>query len=67
MIHEKIFEEAPTPENREKLHKVHADLSKYLHLEEEFGRKKTKLNWFQNGEGNTKLFHNRVNRKRRSQ
>nr|XP_009626052.1 uncharacterized protein LOC104116818 [Nicotiana tomentosiformis] len=39
-VHEIEFELNPTPQNRAKLHKVEADLTRYLHLAEESWRQK---------------------------
>lgn len=58
------FELNPTAQNRAKLHKVEANLTRYYHLEKEFWRQKAGMQWFKDGDRNTKLFHAHVKRKR---
>lgn len=38
------FELNPTAQNKAKLHRVHADFTRYLHLEEELGGKNLECN-----------------------
>lgn len=64
--HEIKFEMHPTLANREKLHKVQDELIKFLHLEEEFWRQKAGMQWFQDGDRNTKFFHAQVQGRRRT-
>ncbi|XP_075095229.1 uncharacterized protein LOC142173524 [Nicotiana tabacum] len=55
----------PTQENRARLQKVQAELIRYLALEEEFWKQKAGMNWFQDGDRNTKFFHAQVNGRRK--
>ncbi|XP_060190534.1 uncharacterized protein LOC132619737 [Lycium barbarum] len=64
-VHMIQFEALPTPENRAILHKVQADLNRYLHLEEEFCKQKAGMQWFQDGVKNTRFFHSYVQGRRR--
>ncbi|XP_070048900.1 uncharacterized protein [Nicotiana tomentosiformis] len=64
-VHEIEFELNPTVQNREKLHKVQADLTRFYHLEEKFWRQKAGMQWFQDGDTNTKFFHVHVRGKRK--
>ncbi|XP_060195246.1 uncharacterized protein LOC132624493 [Lycium barbarum] len=57
-IKEQLFEDAPTDLNRMVLHKAQAEFKRYLHFEEEFWRQKSGYNWFEEGERNTRFFHN---------
>ncbi|XP_055835039.1 uncharacterized protein LOC129903500 [Solanum dulcamara] len=41
------------------------DLNKYLHLEEEFWKQKAGMQWFQDGDRNTKFFHAHVQGRRK--
>ncbi|XP_070039469.1 uncharacterized protein [Nicotiana tomentosiformis] len=61
IVHETQFELNPTPHNRERLLKVQADFIRYFYLEEEFWKQKAGMNWFNDGDRNTKLFHAQVN------
>ncbi|XP_075083474.1 uncharacterized protein LOC142167215 [Nicotiana tabacum] len=65
LIHEAQFELQPTLLNRERLHKVQAELIRYLAIEEEFWRQKSGMAWFKDGNRNTKFFHVQVNGRRR--
>nr|XP_016502283.1 PREDICTED: uncharacterized protein LOC107820507 [Nicotiana tabacum] len=64
-VHEIEFELNPTAQNRAKLHKVEADLTKYYHLEEELWRQKAGMQWFKDGDRKTKFFHAHVRGKRK--
>lgn len=65
-LKENFFEENPTARNRVVLQKAQAELKRYLHFEEEFWWQKVGMQWFSEGDGNTRLFHNLViGRKRR--
>ncbi|XP_060183464.1 uncharacterized protein LOC132613460 [Lycium barbarum] len=59
------FELHPSPQNRENLHKVHAELNRYLHLEEAFWKQKAGMQWFDDGDRNTKFFHTYVQGRRK--
>ncbi|XP_019242574.1 PREDICTED: uncharacterized protein LOC109222709 [Nicotiana attenuata] len=65
LVHEDEFERNPTVQSRQRLQKVQADLIKYLALEEEFWKQKAGMNWFQDGDRNTKFFHAQVNGRRK--
>ncbi|XP_070057236.1 uncharacterized protein [Nicotiana tomentosiformis] len=64
-VHEIEFELHLTTQNRAKLHKVEADLTRYYHLEEEFWRQKVGMQWFKDGDRNTKFFHAHLKGKRK--
>ncbi|XP_055814140.1 uncharacterized protein LOC129883523 [Solanum dulcamara] len=64
-VKETQFQNIPTPTNRQELHKVQAELNKYLHLEEEFWKQKAGMQWFQDGDRNTKTFHAHVQDRRK--
>lgn len=59
------FELAPTQQNRERLHKTQADLSRYLYMEEELWRQKAGKKWFKDGDRNSKFFHAYVTGRRK--
>lgn len=65
LVHEAQFEMNLSQQNRERLHKVQAELIRYLTLEEEFWRQKSGMLWFKDGDRNTKFFHAQVNSRRR--
>lgn len=62
-VHEVEFQLNPTAHNRAKLHKVQADLTRYLHLEKEFLRQKVGMQWFKDRDRNAKFFHAHDRRK----
>ncbi|XP_059290702.1 uncharacterized protein LOC132044231 [Lycium ferocissimum] len=64
-VHEIQFELQLTPNKREKLYRVQADMNRYLHLEEEFLKQKDGMQWFQDGDRNTKFFHAYVQGRRK--
>lgn len=64
-VKELQFEIDLTPENRAQLHKVEAELRRYLKLEEDFWRKKSGMSWFTMGDKNTMFFHSYVQGKRK--
>ncbi|XP_075109126.1 uncharacterized protein LOC142180920 [Nicotiana tabacum] len=64
-VYEAQFEINPTIQNRERLQKVQAELVKYLALEEKFWKQKARMQWFNDGDRNTKLFHVHVNGRRK--
>lgn len=61
ILHEAQFELNPTFQNRERLHKVQAELFRYLALEKEFWKQKAGLSCFQDADRNIKLFHAQIN------
>ncbi|XP_019242361.1 PREDICTED: uncharacterized protein LOC109222455, partial [Nicotiana attenuata] len=65
LVHEKQFEAVPTQMNRERLHKVKAELIRYLALEEEFWKQKAGMAWFKDGDRNTRFFHAQVRGRRK--
>ncbi|XP_060182406.1 uncharacterized protein LOC132612080 [Lycium barbarum] len=64
-VHEAEFEQHPTKANRERLQKVQADLIRVYTVEEKFWKQKAGLQWFKEGDRNTKFFHVLVNGKRK--
>ncbi|KAH0693413.1 hypothetical protein KY285_020510 [Solanum tuberosum] len=54
-----------SPENREALKRAEAELRKFLHVKEEFWKQKAGMRWFQDGDRNTKFFHNYVKGRRK--
>lgn len=65
LAHEAEFERNPTFQNRERLQKIQAELIRYLALEEIFWKQKAGMNWFKDGDKNTKFFHAQVNGRRK--
>ncbi|XP_059285140.1 uncharacterized protein LOC132038497 [Lycium ferocissimum] len=64
-IKEELFEEAPTAANRCVLQCAHAEYKRYLYFEEEYWRQKARVDWFVDGDRNTRFFHNLVRGRRR--
>ncbi|XP_060200312.1 uncharacterized protein LOC132628554 [Lycium barbarum] len=64
-IHDQEFEQHPSSLNRKKLQKVQADLIRFYAVEEKFWKHKVGMQWFKDGNRNTKFFHAHVNGKRR--
>ncbi|XP_060210626.1 uncharacterized protein LOC132637573 [Lycium barbarum] len=56
-IKEQLFEENPSEENRMVMQRAHAELKLYLHYEEEFWRQKARMDYFSEGDKNTRYFH----------
>ncbi|XP_059288678.1 uncharacterized protein LOC132042067 [Lycium ferocissimum] len=56
-VHDAEFEQHPTKVNRERLQKVQADLIRVYAVEEKFWKQKAGLQWFKDGDRNTKFFH----------
>ncbi|KAM3286888.1 hypothetical protein P3S67_025687 [Capsicum chacoense] len=54
-----------TDENRTKLHVVNAEYIRYLKLEESILKPKTQLQWFKEGDTNSKYFHALMRGRRR--
>ncbi|XP_060177955.1 uncharacterized protein LOC132607892 [Lycium barbarum] len=65
VAHKAQFEADHSTQNRAMLHKVQAELNRYLHLEEEYWKQKAGLKWFEEGERSTKFFHSYVNGRRK--
>ncbi|KAH0685786.1 hypothetical protein KY285_016345 [Solanum tuberosum] len=59
-VKEQLFEHTPTSVNREVFSRTQAGYTKYLHFEEEFWRQKSVIQWFTEGDRNTKFFHNLI-------
>ena len=55
----------PSGTNREKLHRSQVELRKHLQREEEFWKQKAGMEWFKEGERNTKFFHTIVKGRRK--
>lgn len=56
-VQEIQFERDLTGANKEVLHKSQSELKKQFHREEEFWKQKAGIQWFKDGECNTKFFH----------
>lgn len=63
-VKEILFEEEPTIQNRIVLQQAHAELKRYLSIEEQYWKQKAGMSWFAEGDRNTRFFHNHVNGKR---
>lgn len=59
-IKEQLFEDSPTAANRPILNRAQVEFYKYLKFEEEFWRQKAGIQWFTEGDRNTKKIHNIV-------
>lgn len=64
-IKEKLFEEFPICSNRVVLQKAQTDMKQYMQYEEECQRQKVRIEWFFEGDRNTRFFHNFVNGRRK--
>ncbi|XP_059292741.1 uncharacterized protein LOC132046197 [Lycium ferocissimum] len=64
-LKEELFEENPSQVNRMVLQKAQAETKRYLHYEEEYWRQKSGLDWFVDGDKNTRFFHNLVKGRRK--
>ncbi|XP_060178143.1 uncharacterized protein LOC132608087 [Lycium barbarum] len=63
--HETLFEADPSHANREKLQKVQAEMTRVLHIEEEYWKQKAGMTCFQEGDKNSKFFHAHVKGRRK--
>lgn len=54
------FEMNPTVSNREELSLAEAEMKKYRAWEEDFWKQKARMKWFNDGDRNTRFFHNYV-------
>ncbi|XP_060211831.1 uncharacterized protein LOC132639400 [Lycium barbarum] len=63
--HEALFEADPSHANREKLQKVQAEMTRALHIEEEYWKQKSGMTWFQDCDKNSKFFHAHVKGRRK--
>ncbi|KAH0639783.1 hypothetical protein KY285_036369 [Solanum tuberosum] len=59
------LEISPTSENREEQKLAEAELKIFLYVEEEFWKQKADIRWFQDGDRNTRFFHNYVKGRRK--
>ncbi|XP_060196130.1 uncharacterized protein LOC132625487 [Lycium barbarum] len=64
-LKEQLFEQNPSQINRVVLQKARAETKRYLHYEEEYWRQKAGLDWFVDGDKNTRFFHNLVKGRRK--
>ncbi|XP_060210670.1 uncharacterized protein LOC132637628 [Lycium barbarum] len=64
-LKEKLFEQNPSQVNRLVLHKALAETKRYLHYEKEYWRQKSGMDWFVDGDKNTRFFHNLVKGRRK--
>ncbi|XP_060202145.1 uncharacterized protein LOC132630592 [Lycium barbarum] len=64
-LKEQLFEQNPSQVNRVVLQKAQAETKRYLHYEEEYWRQKAGLDWFVDGDKNTRFFHNLVKGRRK--
>lgn len=64
-LKQELFEEHPITSNRLVLQKAQVELKRYLHFEEEFWRQKARIQWFSEGDRNTRFFHSLVKGRRK--
>ncbi|XP_060182313.1 uncharacterized protein LOC132611975 [Lycium barbarum] len=64
-LKEELFEQNPSQVNRVVLQKAQAETKRYLHYEEEYWGQKSGLDWFVDGDKNTRFFHNLVKGRRK--
>ncbi|WMV32724.1 hypothetical protein MTR67_026109 [Solanum verrucosum] len=57
---EELFIQTNTEENRTTLHELNADYIRFLKLEESILKQNTQLQWFKEGDSNTKYFHSLI-------
>ncbi|KAG5585342.1 hypothetical protein H5410_045776 [Solanum commersonii] len=62
---EQLFEEYPTTRNRMVLQQAQVEYKLYLYYEEEFWKQKASIQWYNEGDKNTKLFHSLVKGRRK--
>lgn len=62
---EDLFVENPTVENREVLQKALTEFKQYIYYKEEYWRQKVVIQWFIEGEKNTRFFHSLVKGRRK--
>ncbi|KAH0646562.1 hypothetical protein KY284_034446 [Solanum tuberosum] len=54
-----------TEKHREKLHSINAEYIRYMKLEDAILKQKSQLQWFKDGDGNSKYFHALIRGRRR--
>ncbi|XP_060202481.1 uncharacterized protein LOC132630915 [Lycium barbarum] len=64
-IKEQLFEADPSEENRMVMQRAQAELKLYRHYEEEFWRQKARMDYFSDGDKNTRYFHSLVKGRRK--
>ncbi|XP_015159308.1 uncharacterized protein [Solanum tuberosum] len=64
-LKKQLFLDDPSPANRSILQKAYAELKVYLHFEEVFWRQKASVQWFEEGDRNTKFFSQFSERKKK--
>ncbi|XP_060170583.1 uncharacterized protein LOC132601519 [Lycium barbarum] len=62
---EELFEEVPSPSNRCVLQCAQAEYKTYLNFKKEYWRQKAGVDWFAEGDRNTRFFHNLVKGRRK--
>ncbi|XP_060195031.1 uncharacterized protein LOC132624242 [Lycium barbarum] len=64
-IKDHLFEENPSEENRMVMQRAQAELKLYLHYEENFWRQKAGMDYFSEGDKNTRFFHSLLKGRRK--
>ncbi|XP_060182252.1 uncharacterized protein LOC132611912 [Lycium barbarum] len=64
-LKDQLFEQNPSQVNRVVLQNALDETRRYLHYEEEYWRQKSGLDWFVDGDKNTRFFHNLVKERRK--
>ncbi|KAH0773655.1 hypothetical protein KY290_010792 [Solanum tuberosum] len=64
IIKEKLFDEDVSSENRIVMQRANIEYNRYLHFEELFRQQKVGYDWLENGDRNTRFFHNLVKGRR---
>ncbi|XP_049343830.1 uncharacterized protein LOC125808125 [Solanum verrucosum] len=62
---EELFIQTNTEENRTALHELNTNYIRFLKLEESILKQNTQLQWFKEGDSNTKYFHSLIRGRRR--
>ncbi|XP_016549177.2 uncharacterized protein LOC107848993 [Capsicum annuum] len=60
-----LFELDPSQQNTQSLLKAQSELTRVMHIEEEFWKQKANMSWFQEGDRDSRFFHAQVNGRRR--
>ncbi|KAH0712322.1 hypothetical protein KY289_008281 [Solanum tuberosum] len=64
-VKEQQMEVRPTNQNKKELAKAEEVVRSYYQIEEEYGKQKAGMQWFKEGDKNTKFFHSYVKGRRR--